>query len=133
MACAGDVAPQAGDLLGEQRAGFPDRVAVGLHHGDGFGRFGGEFLAARRERRGGPFLKVGDPGKRRVETLALGLVLGDGNRQRPLGPLDTGRSIADMLVEDQERAAVDRVLLGGVDSAAQQGPKRLAHGCLHAL
>ena len=41
---------------------------------------------------------------------------------------DAGRSIADMLVEDQERTAVDRVLLGGVDGAAYQCPERLAHG-----
>lgn len=133
MAGAGDVAPQAGDLPGEQRAGFPDGVPVRLHHGDGLGRFGREFLAACRERRGGPFLKVGDPGQGRIEAPALGFVLGDGNRQRPLGPLDTGRRVTDMLVENQERAAVDRVLLGGVDRAAQQGPKRLAHGQLLGL
>ena len=88
----------------------------------------GEILAARGERGGCPLFQVGDPGQGGIEAFAFGLILGDGHRQRPFGPFDAGGGIADMLVENQERATIDRLLFGGVDSAAYQGPKRLDHG-----
>ena len=125
---AGDVVTQPGDLLGEHRPGFPHGVAVGFHHGDGFGGFGGEVLAATGKGRGRAVFQIGDPGQGRLKTLALGLVLGDCDCERPLGPFDAGCGIPDMLVEHEQRAPVDRLLFGGVNSAAYQCPKRLDHG-----
>ena len=128
MRGAGSVPAQPEDFLGKHRPRLPHGVAVGLHHGDGLGRFGRKILAARGEGGCSPVFQVGDPGQGRIETLAFGLVLGDRHCERPLGPVDAGSGIADMLVENQERATIDRLLFGGVHSAAYQSPKRLDHG-----
>ena len=50
--------------------------------------------------------------QRAFEPLALGLVLGDGDRQRPLAALDRRRRIADLLVQDEQRVTVGQLLLG---------------------
>ena len=64
------------------------------------------------ERRGRALLEVGDARERRLQPPAFGLVLRDRDRERPLGALGGGRRVADLLVEDQQRAAVGEVFLG---------------------
>jgi hypothetical protein len=75
-------------------------------------------VAAGGERSGRPVLQIGDAGERRLQTLALRLILGNGDRQRPFGALDAGRRVPDVLVKDQERTAIEHLLLGGVGGAA---------------
>ena len=85
------------------------------------------------ERRDRAFLEVGDAGERRLQALSLRLVLRDRDRERALGALDAGRRIADLLVEDQQRAAVGEFLLGAKRRAADQCHNGLEHGRLRAM
>ena len=69
--------------------------------------------------------------ERRLQALSLRLVLRDRHRERALGALDAGRRVADLLVEDQQRAAIRELLLGAERRAAEQGHYCLEHRCLH--
>ena len=59
--------------------------------------------------------------ERRLQALSFRLVLRDRDRERALGALDPGRRIADLLVEDQQGAAIRELLLGAERRAAEQG------------
>ena len=125
------IAFRPADLAREGRARLADGVPVRLHHGDRLGGLGGKLLAAAVEGCDGALLEVGDAGERRLQALSLRLVLRDRDRERALGALDPAGRVADLLVEDQQGAAVGELLLGAESRAADQGEYRLEHRSLH--
>ncbi len=70
--------------------------------GDRFGGFPRKIFPAAIEGGGRAEFEIGDAGVGRVETAALLLILGDRQRQRPLGALDGRGRVAHLLVEDQK-------------------------------
>ena len=64
-------------------------------------------------------LEIGDLRLDGVEPPALLLVLGDGERQCPLGPLDRRRRVAHLLIEDEKGSAALQLFSGGSDGAAK--------------
>ena len=95
--------------------------------GDRLCRFAREILPAAIERGGGAEFEIGDAGIGGVETAALLLILGDRQRQRPLGALDGGSRIAHLLVEDQKRRAVFQFFPRGSHAAPEERQNSFEH------
>ncbi len=106
------------DLPREGGARLLKRIAVGFHHRDALRCLRGEVLAPAGERGNGAFLKVSDACECSLQSLSLGFVMGDGDRQRTLAALNRRRRVPDLLVQDQKSAAVDHLSLRCRSSAA---------------
>jgi len=100
------------DLACERRTSLAQSVAIGFQHRNRLRGLAGEVVPAAAERRHRALLEVGDALERRLQAFALGLVLRNGERQRPLAMIDRRRGVADLLGQDQERAAIGELFLG---------------------
>ena len=107
-------------------------VAVGFEIGDRLRRLAGEILPAAVERGGGAQFEIGDAGIGGVETAAFLLILGDRQRQRPLGTLDGGGRIAHLLVEDKKRRTVFDFLPADSHAAPENRQNSFEHWSLPA-
>ena len=123
----GDLALQAADFGSEQRPRRHRGIPLRFETGNRFRRFTGEIFPAAIECRGGANFQIGDPGIGGVEAPALLLVLGDRQRQRPLGAVNGGGRIAHLLVEDEKGIAALQFFFDDSHAAAEEGQNRFEH------
>ena len=118
---------QLQDLGGEE--GLPCRcgVAVGLQRGDRFRPLAGSRLVAGSQGGTDADFEIRDPGFDTGDAGALLAVLSDGDGQRAPGPLEGGRGIPNLLVEDDQGIAVGDLLASCGNLTAEEGNERLEH------
>ena len=122
-----DMALQPGNLGGEQGARGRRSIALGLEGRDRLRRLACEVVATAFDCGNSTGLQVLDPVPGAVEPLPLLNLLGDGDRERPLGPVERSGSIAHLLIEDQQRVLIGDLLGDRHGAAANQRDQSLEH------